>query len=71
MKDKLTRVEAVKSMEDFYKTIPEGASTYHKMDMLLSFLQRNVGVLPPASYLSPGTAYDCEWKEEPVNEEEL
>jgi hypothetical protein len=71
MTEKITRVEAVNKMKDFYESIPEGASSYHKMDMLLSFMQRNLGVLPPASYTSPGVAYDCEWKDEPEDEENL
>ena len=42
----MKRTEMIKKILDFYESIPEGACDYHKMDMLLSRLER-LGMLPP------------------------
>lgn len=42
----MKRTDMVSGMVEFYESIPEGASSYHKMDMLLSRLER-LGMLPP------------------------
>lgn len=42
----MKRSKAVETMVEFYESIPEGASSYHKMDRLLSRLER-LGMLPP------------------------
>jgi hypothetical protein len=42
----MKRNDMVESMVEFYESIPDGASSYHKMDMLLSRLERS-GMLPP------------------------
>lgn len=61
----MKRTEAVETMVEFYESIPEGASNYHKMDMLLSRLER-LGVQPPIIY--DESFYYYEWESE--NEEE-
>lgn len=68
----MKRIEAVETMVDFYESIPEGASSYHKMDMLLSRLER-IGMLPPENGLITYDIYNnvryCrKWESE--NEEE-
>lgn len=42
----MKRTDMVKSMVKFYESIPDGASSYHKMDMLLSRLER-LEMMPP------------------------
>jgi len=42
----MKRSEMVMLMTDFYNTIPDNASTYHEMDVLLSRIQY-LGMLPP------------------------
>lgn len=42
----MKRSEAINQLVHFYESIPDGASSQHKMDMLLSYIER-LGMLPP------------------------
>lgn len=42
----MTRNEMLTVMVELYNDIPEGASSYHKMDILLGKIQR-LGMSPP------------------------
>lgn len=44
----MKRTEMINEMVEFYESIPDGASSYHKMDMLLSRLER-LKMLPPVN----------------------
>lgn len=58
----MKRNDMVKSMVEFYESIPDGASSYHKMDMLLSRLER-LGMLPPeAADFNIGNNWELEDK---------
>jgi hypothetical protein len=46
----MRRSEALEAMIRLYNTIPDKATTFHKMDMLLSRLER-IGLNPPATYM--------------------
>lgn len=69
----MRRSEVVNIMKELYNDIPDGASSYHKMDVLLYKLER-LGLHPPETYMKgmpevDGNKVVLEWDDE--NEEEL
>lgn len=63
----MKRSEMVEEMINFYISIPNKASVYHKMDMLLSRMER-IGILPPPHFGNlpkiEGNNVNASWEEE-------
>lgn len=66
----MRRSEALEAMIQIYNTTPDKATSYHKMDMLLSRLER-IGMMPPKLNAdSRQEVYFDLYEWEPENEEE-